>query len=110
MAQDGATSNRAHARSCEKADCASLTWICGVEQLYTNAALVLYTDASRRVAVTARSGVLDVHVHGGVKPILCTYSKQRRPSPSERNCSSSRGRFWMPCGVQARARLKTDNA
>ena len=63
MAQDGATSNRAHARSCEKADCASLTWICDVEQLYTDAALVLYTDASRRVAVTASSGVLDVHVH-----------------------------------------------
>ena len=90
---------------------ASLTWICDVEQLYTDAALMLYTDASRRVAVTARSGrVLDVHVHGGVEPILCTCIKQRRPSPSERNSSSSRGRFWMPCGVQARARLKADNA
>ena len=55
---------------CEKADCASLTWICDVEQLYTNAALVLYTDASRRVAVTAQSGILDVHVHGVVERIV----------------------------------------
>ena len=67
MAQDGATSNRAHARSCEKADCASLTVSVTLKQLYTDAALVLYTDASRRVAVTAPSGVLDVHVHGSVE-------------------------------------------
>ena len=50
--------------------CASLTWICDVEQLYTDAALVLYTDASRRVAVTAQSGILDVHVHCVVERIL----------------------------------------
>ena len=33
-----------HARSCEEAVLASLTWICDAEQLYTDAALVL--DAS----------------------------------------------------------------
>ena len=31
-----------HARSCEEAVLASLTWICDAEQLYTDATLVLY--------------------------------------------------------------------
>jgi hypothetical protein len=39
--------------------------VCDAQLLYTDAAPVLY--ASRRVAVTARSGVLDVHVHGVVE-------------------------------------------
>ena len=42
---------RAHARSCDEAVLASLTWICDAEQLYTDAALVL--DASTRLAATA---------------------------------------------------------
>ena len=49
--------------SCESVDFACFTSDCDARQLYTDAALVLYTDASRRVAVTASSGVLDVHVH-----------------------------------------------
>ena len=53
--------NRAHARSCEEAVLASLTWICDAEQLYTDAALVL--DASTRVAAVARSGQIDLHLH-----------------------------------------------
>ena len=55
---DGATT-RAHARSCGKAVCASLTWICDVEQLYTDAALML--DASPRVVAAAGSGLIDMH-------------------------------------------------
>ena len=46
---------------CEKADCASLTWICDVEQLYTDAALML--DASTRVAAAAGSCLIDLHMH-----------------------------------------------
>ena len=55
---DGATT---HARvwSCEKADHASLTWVCDVEQLYTDAALML--DASARVVAAAGSGLIDLH-------------------------------------------------
>ena len=45
---------------CEKADCASLTWICDVEQLYTDAALML--DASPRVVAAAGSRLIDLHV------------------------------------------------
>ena len=45
--------NHAHARSCEEAVLASLTWICDAEQLYTDVALVL--DAFTRVAAAARS-------------------------------------------------------
>ena len=48
----------------ERADLAYFT-----AAIYTDAAPVLY--ASRRVAVTAQSGVLEVHVHGGVERILC---------------------------------------
>ena len=57
---DGATT---HARvwSCEKADHASLTWVCDVEQLYTDAALML--DASPRVVATEGSGLIDLHLH-----------------------------------------------
>ena len=43
-----------------EAVCASLTWICDVEQLYTDAALVL--DASPRVVAAAGSGLIDLHV------------------------------------------------
>ena len=50
-----ARTNRAHARSCDKADSASFTWICDVEQLYTGAALVL--DVSTRAAPTAKSSL-----------------------------------------------------
>ena len=55
---DGTTT---HARvwSCEKADHASLTWVCDVEQLYTDAALLL--DASTRVVAAAGSGLIDLH-------------------------------------------------
>jgi hypothetical protein len=53
--------NRAHARSCEEADLASLRWICVAEQLCTDAALVL--DASTRVAAAAGSCLIDVHLH-----------------------------------------------
>ena len=53
--------NRAHARSCEEAVLASLTWICDAEQLFTDAALVL--DAFTRVAAVARSGQIDLHLH-----------------------------------------------
>ena len=57
--------------ACESADLAYFTSDCDAQQLYTDAAPVLY--ASWRVAVTARSGVLDVHVHGVVERILkCT--------------------------------------
>ena len=55
---DGATTH-AHARSCEKAVCASLTWVCDVEQLYTDAALML--NANTRVVATAGSGLIDLH-------------------------------------------------
>ena len=57
---DGTTT---HARvwSCEKAVCASLTWICDVEQLYTDAALML--DASPRVVAAEGSGLIDLHLH-----------------------------------------------
>jgi len=48
-----------HARSCEKADLASLTWICDAEQLFTDSTLVL--DASTRVAAATRSGLIDLH-------------------------------------------------
>ena len=48
----------------ERADLAYFT-----AAIYTDAAPVLY--ASRRVAVTAQSGVLEVHVHGVVERILC---------------------------------------
>ena len=57
---DGATT-RARVWSCEKADHASLTWICDVEQLYTDAALML--DASTRVAAAEGSGLIDLHLH-----------------------------------------------
>jgi hypothetical protein len=50
---------RAHARSCDEAVLASLTWICDAEQLYTDAALVL--DTSTRIAAAARSGLIDLH-------------------------------------------------
>ena len=59
--------NLAHA--CESADLAYFTAGRDALQLYTDAAPVLY--ASRRVAVTAQSGVLEVHVHGVVERILC---------------------------------------
>ena len=52
------TTTRAHARSCGKANHASLTWICDVEQLYTDAALML--DASPRVVAAAGSGLIDM--------------------------------------------------
>jgi hypothetical protein len=55
---DGATT-RARVWSCEKADHASLTWICDVEQLYTDAALML--NASTRVVAAAGSGLIDLH-------------------------------------------------
>ena len=45
---------------CEKADCASLTWICDVEQLYTDAALML--DASTLGVAAAGSGLIDLQV------------------------------------------------
>ena len=54
------TTTRADARSCGKANHASLTWICDVEQLYTDAALML--DASPRVVAAAGSGLIDLHV------------------------------------------------
>ena len=57
---DGATT-RAHAWSCGKADHASLTWTCDVEQLYTDAALML--DASPRVVAAEGSGLIDLHLH-----------------------------------------------
>ena len=44
-----------------EAVCASLTWICDVEQLYTDAALML--DASPRVAAAEGSGLIDLHLH-----------------------------------------------
>ena len=50
-----------HARSCEEADLASLTWTYHAEQLYTDAALVL--DASTRVAAAAGSSLIDLHLH-----------------------------------------------
>ena len=53
------TTTRAHARSCGKANHASLTRICDVEQLYTDAALML--DASPRVVAAAGSGLIDLH-------------------------------------------------
>ena len=54
--------------ACESADLAYFTSVCDAPQLYTDAAPVLY--ASRRVAVTAQSGILDVHVHCVVERIL----------------------------------------
>ena len=42
-----------------EAVCASLTWICDVEQIYTDAALML--DASPRVVAAAGSGLIDLH-------------------------------------------------
>ena len=53
--------NRAHARSCEEAVLASLTWICDAEQLYTDVALVL--DAFTRVAAAAGSSLIDLQLH-----------------------------------------------
>ena len=55
------TTTRAYARSCGKADHASLTWTCDVEQLYTDAALML--DASPRVEAAEGSGLIDLHLH-----------------------------------------------
>ena len=55
---DGTTTH-ARVRSCEKAVHASLTWVCDVEQLYTDAALML--DASARVVAAAGSGLIDLH-------------------------------------------------
>ena len=49
---------RAHVRSRKEADLACLGWIKRVEQLYTDAALVL--DASTRAAAAARSGLIDL--------------------------------------------------
>ena len=49
---------RAHVRSRKEADLACLGWIYRVEQLYTDAALVL--DASTRAAAAARSGLIDL--------------------------------------------------
>ena len=54
------TTTRADARSCGKANHASLTRICDVEQLYTDAALML--DASPRVVAAAGSGLIDLHL------------------------------------------------
>ena len=54
------------AHACESADLAYFTSDCDAQLLYTDAAPVLY--ASRRVAATARSGVLDVYVHDVVEP------------------------------------------
>ena len=51
---------RAHVRSRKEADLACLGWIKRVEQLYTDAALVL--DASTRAAAAARSGLIDLRV------------------------------------------------
>ena len=51
--------NLAHA--CESADLAFFTLDSDVQQLYANAASVLY--ASTRVAVTAGSGLVDLHLH-----------------------------------------------
>ena len=69
--------NRAHARCCEEAVLASLTWICDAEQLYTYAALVL--DASTHVAAAARSCFIDVHLQcvvdladGSHQPCSCS--------------------------------------
>ena len=50
-----------HARCCEEADLASLTWISYAEQLYTDAAFML--DASTRVTAAAGSCLIDVHLH-----------------------------------------------
>ena len=60
-------------RSCEKADCACLKCICDVEQLYTDAALVL--DTSTRVASAAEER-RDVDLWGklsmsSISPFLC---------------------------------------
>ena len=53
--------NRAHARSCEEADLASLGRTCDADQLYTDAALV--RDTSTSVAAVAGSGLIDLHLH-----------------------------------------------
>ena len=85
--------------SCESVDLACFTSDCDAQLLYTDAAPVLY--ASSRVAVTAQSGILDVHVHDVVEP----RTRQAKETVAVgTHCSSSRGRVWMPCGVQARAR------
>jgi hypothetical protein len=49
------------ARKLKEAVLASLAWICHVEQLYIDAALVL--DASTRVAAAAGSCLIDPHMH-----------------------------------------------
>ena len=64
------------AHACESADLAYFTSDCDAQLLYTDAAPVLY--ASRRVAVTARSGVLDVYVHDVVEP----RTQQAKETPS----------------------------
>ena len=57
-------------RSCEKADCACLKCICDVEQLYTDAALVL--DTSTRVASAAEEWRdVDLWGRGGNSRCLC---------------------------------------
>jgi hypothetical protein len=74
---DGSHPHRAHARCCKEADLASLGWICVADQLCTDAALVL--DASTRVAATAGSGLIDLHLHcvvdladGSHQPCSCS--------------------------------------
>ena len=53
--------DRTRAHACDSADLAYFTSDSDVQQLYANAAPVLY--ASTRVAVTAGSGLVDLHLH-----------------------------------------------
>ena len=63
------------------------TYLCATRPL--NAAVVARAiRIQAHVAVRPHevaSSMCTCIVHGVIEPILCTYSKQRRPSPSERN-------------------------
>ena len=78
---DHADGTTTHARvwSCEKADHASLTWVCDVEQLYTDAALLL--DASTRVVAAAGSGLIDLHA-----PRVVDHGRWRNTRAHARSC------------------------
>ena len=82
-----------------EAVCASLTWICDVEQLYTEAALVL--DASTRVVAAAGSGLIDLQVPRVVDHGICRINSAYAWSRKEADLAS------LICGAE---QLYTDAA
>ena len=106
--------NVAHA--CESADLAYFTSDSDVQQLYTDAALVL--DASTRVAAAAGSGLIDLHLLSTCyalasrrQPCMQTQRNTADATPATHAWSSTqhtrahqRGRFLRPL-LHAQARL-----